>query len=238
MKPSFSRPRARSNGPAAINTVKHRGVRGWGALVLSGAMALAALAAPVALAAGQPAVERTDRTATLQTGGQGAGQDRTGDPRQANQPEGGTQAFADVPPTNPFYFNVQNIYNDGIVNGYPCGGPNEPCVPPASRPYFRPNAGATRGQLTKIVSNAAGFDDQIPAAQQTFTDVAPGSTFWLYIERLLANRPDAIAGYPCGGPNEPCDSENRPYFRLNNGVTRGQASKIVSNTFFPECSPP
>jgi hypothetical protein len=28
---------------------------------------------------------------------------------------------------------------------------------------------------------------------------------------------------------------NRPYFRPNNPVTRGQAAKIVSSTFFPGC---
>jgi hypothetical protein len=29
--------------------------------------------------------------------------------------------------------------------------------------------------------------------------------------------------------------QNRPYFRPNNDVTRGQAAKIISNTFFPNC---
>ncbi|HET9493451.1 MAG TPA: S-layer homology domain-containing protein, partial [Chloroflexia bacterium] len=126
-----------------------------------------------------------------------------------------------------------------IIGGYQCGiNPAEPCIPPDNRPYFRPNAGATRGQLVKIASESAGFSDVIPETQYTFTDVEPGHTFWIYIERLLANRPDAISGYPCGGPFEPCDSENRPYFRPNNGVTRGQASKIVANTFFPGCNPP
>ncbi|HEX9989324.1 MAG TPA: hypothetical protein VGE45_12705 [Chloroflexia bacterium] len=32
---------------------------------------------------------------------------------------------------------------------------------------------------------------------------------------------------------EPCDDPNRPYFRPFNNVTRGQASKIVANAFFP-----
>ncbi|HET9492646.1 MAG TPA: S-layer homology domain-containing protein, partial [Chloroflexia bacterium] len=126
-----------------------------------------------------------------------------------------------------------------IIGGYQCGiNPAEPCIPPDNRPYFRPNAGATRGQLVKIASESAGFSDVIPETQYSFTDVEPGHTFWIYIERLLANRADAISGYPCGGPFEPCDSENRPYFRPNNGVTRGQASKIVANTFFPGCNPP
>jgi N-acetylneuraminic acid mutarotase len=157
-----------------------------------------------------------------------------------NEPVPATQqSFEDVVYGSPFWEYVERLYTRGIVGGYQCGiNPSEPCVPPDDRPYFRPNAGATRGQLVKIASESAGFNDAIPADQQTFTDVEPGSTFWLYIERLLANRPDAIAGYPCGGPNEPCDSENRPYFRPNNGVTRGQASKIIANTFFPGCNPP
>jgi hypothetical protein len=122
------------------------------------------------------------------------------------------------------------------MSGYACGqNPNEPCDA-ENRPYFRPNAGATRGQLTKIVSNAAGFNDTIPPTQQTFTDVPPTNTFWVYVERLLANRPDVMSGYACGGAGEPCDSENRPYFRPNNPLTRGQTSKIVSNTFFPDCN--
>jgi hypothetical protein len=31
---------------------------------------------------------------------------------------------------------------------------------------------------------------------------------------------------------------NRPYFRPNADVTRGQAAKIVANTFFPGCETP
>jgi hypothetical protein len=149
------------------------------------------------------------------------------------------QSFDDVIYGSPFWEYVERLSTRGIIDGYQCGiNLAEPCVPPENRPYFRPNAGATRGQLVKIASEAAGFDDQIPETQYSFTDVEPGHTFWIYIERLLLNRPDAISGYPCGGPGEPCDSENRPYFRPNNGVTRGQASKITSNTFFPGCDPP
>jgi N-acetylneuraminic acid mutarotase len=157
-----------------------------------------------------------------------------------NEPVPSTQqSFEDVVYGSTFWEYIERLYSRGVVGGYECGiNPAEPCIPPESRPYFRPNAGATRGQLVKIASESAGFSDTIPDTQYTFTDVLPGSTFWLYIERLLANRPDAISGYPCGGPFEPCDSGNRPYFRPNNGVTRGQASKIVANTFFPGCNPP
>ena len=148
------------------------------------------------------------------------------------------QTFEDVVYGSPFWEFIERLAVRGILSGYACGGPNEPCVPPANRPYFRPHAGATRGQLAKIDSEAAGFNDTIPETQYTFADVPHGHTFWLYIERVLLNRPNAISGYPCGGPNEPCDAENRPYFRPNNGVTRGQASKIVASTFFPGCNPP
>jgi hypothetical protein len=146
------------------------------------------------------------------------------------------QTFADVPYDSPFWLWVERLAGRGIMSGYPCGGQGEPCDS-QNRPYFRPNTGATRGQLTKIVSEAAGFLNIVPDTQQTFTDAPPGSTFWVYVERLLSNRPGVMAGYPCGSPGEPCDSVNRPYFRPNNGVTRGQTSKIVANTFFPGCSP-
>ena len=120
--------------------------------------------------------------------------------------------------------------------GYACGvDPNEPCDD-QNRPYFRPGNGATRGQLTKIVSNAAGFDDTIPPTQYTFTDVPPTHTFWLFVERPLLNCPDAMQGYACGGTGEPCDTENRPYFRPNNPLTRGQTRRSA-NTFFPDSSP-
>jgi hypothetical protein len=147
------------------------------------------------------------------------------------------QTFADVPYGSTFWVWVERLAERQVMSGYPCGGPGEPCIPPDNRPYFRPGAGATRGQLTKIVSNAAGFND-IPPFLYTFADVPVDSAFWLYVERLLLNRPGVMGGYVCGGVGEPCDMENRPYFRPNNPLTRGQTSKIVANTFFPGCQIP
>ena len=55
----------------------------------------------------------------------------------------------------------------------------------------------------------------------------PGSNaFWLFSERLAAT--GAVAGYACGGPGEPCDPGNRPYFRWGAPATRGQISKITA----------
>jgi hypothetical protein len=148
-----------------------------------------------------------------------------------NEPVSG-QTFQDVAPGSTFYDFIQRLANRGYVNGYPCGSAGEPCVPPGNLPYFRPNAQVTRGQISKIVSNAAGYSD--PPGAQLFEDVAPGSTFYDYIWRL-ADR-GAIIGYSCGGPGEPCvPPENRPYFRQNANATRGQTSKIVTRTFFPGC---
>src|SRR5262249_6449159 len=95
------------------------------------------------------------------------------------------QMFQDVPPSGPgstFFVYIGRLASRGYINGYPCGSPGEECVPPNNLPYFRPNANATRGQISKIVSNAAGFSDT-PHGQQ-FQDVAPGSTFYSYIYRL------------------------------------------------------
>ena len=150
-----------------------------------------------------------------------------------NDPATG-RTFEDVEPGNNVYQYVERLALRGVMGGYACGSPGEPCIAPGNRPYFRPSSGATRGQLTKIVANAAGFTDPAPGTY-TFADVPVGSTFHQYVEAMLVNRPGVIGGYPCGAPLEPCDNQNRPYFRPSNGLTRGQTAKIVSNTFFPNC---
>jgi hypothetical protein len=146
------------------------------------------------------------------------------------------QTYEDVLPTNTFYEFIERLSQRGHMGGYPCGQrTTEPCNPPENRPYFRPVENATRGQLSKIVSNAAGWNDD--PGPQRFEDVPPEHPFFVWIQRL-ANR-SAIGGYPCGGPGEPCvPPESRPYFRPGNPVTRGQASRIVANTFYPNCQTP
>jgi hypothetical protein len=147
----------------------------------------------------------------------------------------GDQKFEDVPPGHTFYDFIWRLAERGFVTGYPCGGPGEPCVPPNNLPYYRPSSNVTRGQLSKLVAEAAMLSD--PVGDQVFEDVPPGHTFYDYIQRL-ANL-GIMGGYACGGAGEPCvPPGNRPYFRPGNNATRGQASKIVANTFFPECQPP
>jgi hypothetical protein len=148
----------------------------------------------------------------------------------------GPQIYEDVPPGHPFYVWINRLSNEGVMGGYPCGSPGEPCMGD-NRPYFRPGANATRGQMSKIVSNAAGFNE--PVSGQSFEDLPPSnspSSYYQYVERLYVR--GIVSGYPCGGAGEECGDEARPYFRPNNPVTRGQAAKIAANTFFPNCQTP
>jgi hypothetical protein len=120
--------------------------------------------------------------------------------------------FIDVPPGSTFYPWVKCLACRGIISGYPDG-------------TFRPNRLVTRGQLSKIASNAAGYAEEHP--EQTFEDVPAGSTFHIFIERLASR--GIISGYLCGGVGQPCvPPENLPYFRPNASVTRGQTSKMVA----------
>ena len=135
--------------------------------------------------------------------------------------------FEDVPPSQTFYAYIETAASRGIIGGYPCGGPGEPCVAPGNRPYFRPNNNITRGQLSKLITLGLGWPIQTPVAPAyTFADTLPGSTFFDYIETIVAH--SIASGYPCGGPGEPCVApENRGYFRPNNNGTRGQLSKML-----------
>jgi hypothetical protein len=145
----------------------------------------------------------------------------------------GPQIFQDVPPDNPFYEWINRLTNRGYMTGYNCGSPGEPCV--NNRPYFRPYNNATRAQTSKIVANAAMFSDT--PRGQTFQDVPSDHPFYVWIERLASR--GVMGGYNCGGAGEPCiPPGNRAYFRPYNDVTRGQAAKIVANTFFPGCQTP
>lgn len=148
-----------------------------------------------------------------------------------NEPVSG-QRFQDIAPGSTFYEFIERLAARNIIGGYPCGGPNEPCGP-GNKPYFRPNDPTTRGQISKIVSSAKGYNDT--PVGQTFQDVPPGSPFYPWIQRLASR--GVMSGYPCGDPGEPCRTGNLPYFRPGANATRAQVSKIVANTFFPECAP-
>jgi uncharacterized delta-60 repeat protein len=130
--------------------------------------------------------------------------------------------FPDVPPGSTFYDFVRCLACRDIISGYPDGN-------------FGPGNPVTRGQLSKIVSNAAGYSEN--QANQSFEDVPTGSTFHQFIERLSSR--GYISGYACGGAGEPCvPPGNLPYFRPNANVTRGQTSKIVASARGLPAPPP
>jgi hypothetical protein len=143
----------------------------------------------------------------------------------------GPQIYEDVPTDSPFYVWINRLSRRGHIGGYPCGLlPEEPCIEPDNMPYFRPSNSATRGQLAKIVANAAGVEGTPSAI--IYSDVPEDHPFYVWIEAGV------MSGYPCGAPGEPCNPQSQPFFRPFNNVTRGQASKIVANTFFPGCQTP
>ena len=121
--------------------------------------------------------------------------------------------FSDVPEGHTFYASVRCLACRGVVSGYEDG-------------TFRPDNLVTRGQLAKIVSNAASFGED--PGDRIFEDVPLSNPFYAWINRLT-NR-GYMSGYECGSPGEPCGPESRPYFRPFANATRGQTSKIVSNT--------
>jgi hypothetical protein len=142
--------------------------------------------------------------------------------------------FQDVPVGSTFFPYVETAAANNVIGGYACGGSGEPCVPPGNKPYYRPNASVTRGQLTKMVSLAFNFTE--PVTGQTFEDVPSTATFYSYTQRLAAR--NIIGGYACGGALEPCiPPNNRPYFRSGNPVTRGQTANILYKSAVGQPSP-
>jgi len=120
--------------------------------------------------------------------------------------------FTDVSPADYFYTPVQYLVCYGMVSGYGDG-------------TFRPYSNATRGQIAKLLVNGLNVPAYVPpAGGYTFADVRPADTYFAYIE--AAAHATIISGYNCGNP-EPCDSQQRPYFRPNDNVTRGQLAKMI-----------
>ncbi len=134
------------------------------------------------------------------------------------------ETFTDVCPGDFFYEPVLALNEASIVSGYTS---SPPCITAAQVPCFLPANNVTRGQTSKIISLAAGFNE--PVSGQVFEDVPVGSTFYAYIQRLAGR--GFIGGYACGGPGEPCGAGNKPYFRPTTNLTRGQLAKIAAQSF-------
>jgi hypothetical protein len=133
-------------------------------------------------------------------------------------PAGAAVVFTDLPSTDPFYPAVQFLARRGFVSGYADG-------------TFRPFDHIIRGHLAKLVDLVSGGPGAIPPGTQTFADVPSTHAFYKYIEDLAGR--GVVSGYSCGGPGEPCDAQQRPYFRPYANVTRGQAAKTVALALHP-----
>lgn len=136
--------------------------------------------------------------------------------------------FTDVPQSgagSTFRTFVKELACRNIVSGYACGGPGEPCDSNNNK-YFRPGVNVSRAQISKMVALATNLSG--PTGEQMFEDVPPSSPFYDPIQQLATR--GYISGYSCGGTGEPCGAGNRKYFRPGQNTSRGQLSKIVSES--------
>jgi len=108
-------------------------------------------------------------------------------------------SFADVPMDNGFYPYVETAYYHSIISGY-------------SDHSFRPSNSVTRGQASKMIVNASGWQIDTTGGPH-FYDVPRDGVFYPYIETAFKN--GVVTGY----------SDHT--FRPNAGVTRGQVAIIV-----------
>jgi hypothetical protein len=80
-------------------------------------------------------------------------------------------------------------------------------------------------QFSQSPQSPQSPDATCPAGGQCFADVPSTSPFYEFANRIYQQ--NLVTGYPCGGFGEPCDPENRPYYRPGLEVTRQQMSKFV-----------
>lgn len=169
----------------------------------------------VALENGTHQIASSESAQLGEVGTQGRGQPAS-DTSTSNDPNGPTshRDFEDLPVENPFYTYLHNIYQAGIVTGYGCGGPNEPCIGPENLPYYRPTAYVTRAQMSKFVDLARrspGIEINTASSVLPLTSNsdAPagtgvyGTTVGNGIDRTINDINAGVAGYAFGpgGPD-------------------------------------
>jgi S-layer homology domain len=119
------------------------------------------------------------------------------------------QDFTDVPPGYFAYLYIETGFHAGILSGFDAAG----CTAHgATYPCYLPNIPITRGQLTKLVVNAAHYTLVTPGTQ-SFSDVPPSNVFYIAIE--TAHSKGVINGY------------NDGTFRPNNPIRRDEMAQIV-----------
>lgn len=107
--------------------------------------------------------------------------------------------FTDVAATHWAANVIKDLCEKGILGGYPDG-------------TFKPNVDVTRAEFTKIIVLAVGLAEENPVTP-TFTDVAPGTWYYGYIE--AASKAGLVKGYETGE------------FRPNAKITRQEIAAIL-----------
>ncbi len=126
-------------------------------------------------------------------------------------PSAGTQDFHDVAPGYFAYLYIETGFHNGILSGF---DPGSCAAHGVQYPCYLPNIPITRGQLTKLVVNAAHYPLFTPSGGiQTYNDVPPNNVFFVSIE--TAHHKGVINGYP-----------DRT-FRPNNNIRRDEMAQIV-----------
>jgi hypothetical protein len=109
------------------------------------------------------------------------------------------QVFSDVPPSHPFFFEIDFMEDNGIAGGYQDG-------------TFRPGATVTRQAMSAFMHNFVlewwGDDDGfIPPSTATFTDVSPSHPFYEDVEWMA--HAGISTGYPPGPTYRPASAVTR-----------------------------
>ncbi len=86
-----------------------------------------------------------------------------------------TPTFADVPPTNPHYPDIEQLFDLGITQG---------CANQGGQLLYCPTENVPREQMAAFLVRANGHSQLFPPTP-TFADVPASSVFFGYVERLF-----------------------------------------------------
>lgn len=114
----------------------------------------------------------------------------------------GTVIYNDVVANAWYRTYVEQLVDKKAISGYPTG-------------EFRPNVAITRGEFTKVLCLAMGWQLVNPA-KRSFNDVAPSSWVYQYAQTAVAH--GVMGGYQDGT------------FRPNDLITRAEIAKVIAFT--------
>lgn len=112
-------------------------------------------------------------------------------------------SFKDVQRTHPFYDEIKNLNDRGIINGFQDG-------------TFKPEQNITRGQVAKIITGVLGLDTS-NVSNPNFKDIPTNHVYFGAIAALKEK--GIINGYEDGT------------FRQDEFIQRNHVAKIVANAF-------